>query len=106
MIKHDKLDQLFKNLAIKAENCKNILEFKAMADLIVQEAINENLEIIQEDEKTYTEFITKIFYMLKLSMPLALISEYSPVIVITEEEEIKFGFAKKGAKTPSDVTVH
>lgn len=98
MFNKEKLDQLFGQLAIKTESCKDIFEFKKIADPVVQEAINAHQEIIQNNAKIYAELIGEIYERLKLCIPPTL--PYSPVLVVTADQRLTFAFARKGAKLP------
>ena len=98
MFDKEKLDQLFGQLAIKAESCKDIFEFKKIADPVVQEAIDTHLDVIQSSPEIYAEFLKEISERLKLCMPPALL--YSPVLVVTPDQQLQFAFMRKGAKLP------
>jgi len=98
MFNKEKLDQLFEQLAVKTESCKDILEFKKYANPVVQEAINSHLGIIQASVEAYTEFLKEISERLKLCMPPTL--PYVPVLVMTPDQQLQFAFMRKGAKLP------
>jgi hypothetical protein len=98
MFDKEKLDQLFGQLAVKTESCKDILEFKKIANPVVQEAIDAHLDAIQTSAEIYTDFLREVAERLKLCMPTTL--PYVPVLVVTPDQQLQFAFMRKGAKLP------
>lgn len=99
MFNKEKLDEIFIELTWRTENCKNILEFKEIANVHVQEAINVHREFIENNIKVFTEFLVELVERLKLCIPKDI--PYYPVLVLDPNtNQLTIGYARKGARLP------
>jgi hypothetical protein len=97
MFDNKKLDEIFEELAKKTQDCKNIMEFTEIANTIGQQAIGIHQEILKGNAKAYPKLFVEIIRRLTLCMPKNL--PYDPIPVLIENE-LLFGFRKKGVKLP------
>ena len=102
MFNNKKLNEIFRELAEKTKDCKDIREFHKISNTFVAQAIDIHQEVIKNNVKAQTKLFSEIIGRLKLCIPNDL--SYYPVrVLILDKNELLFGFLEKGTELSFNV---